>query len=180
MEHEHDSAGNALRTMSQVSDGYSAPAEACISYQTLYHALADFEADLHQHIHLKTTFCFLVRLPWRKHVEWLINEYNGSRTDRRKISCLTGSYGSPLGWSCLFRSRCLAVLAIKQSATGRRYRRRSLPPMDACCSPARQFAMARTFGNQPADRKSARSGDTEPMSLLTGARIIFTGSRRSC
>ena len=58
MEHEHDSAGNALRTMSQVSDGYSAPPDACISYQTLYHALADFEADLHQHIHLENNILF--------------------------------------------------------------------------------------------------------------------------
>ena len=50
MEHEHDSAGNALRTMREASCGYTAPADACISYQTLYKALADFEADLHQHI----------------------------------------------------------------------------------------------------------------------------------
>ena len=41
MEHEHDSAGNALRAMKQASNGYSAPADACVSYQTLYKALAD-------------------------------------------------------------------------------------------------------------------------------------------
>jgi regulator of cell morphogenesis and NO signaling len=44
MEHEHDSAGNALRAMREASSGYTAP-EACISYQTLYKALADFEGE---------------------------------------------------------------------------------------------------------------------------------------
>jgi len=58
MEHEHDSAGNALRAMRAASNGYSAPADACVSYQTLYKALADFEADLHQHIHLENNILF--------------------------------------------------------------------------------------------------------------------------
>jgi regulator of cell morphogenesis and NO signaling len=58
MEHEHDSAGNALRAMREASSGYTAPTEACISYQTLYKALADFEADLHQHIHLENNILF--------------------------------------------------------------------------------------------------------------------------
>jgi regulator of cell morphogenesis and NO signaling len=58
MEHEHDSAGNALRTMRSTSAGYVAPPEACTSYQTLYRALADFEADLHQHIHLENNILF--------------------------------------------------------------------------------------------------------------------------
>ena len=58
MEHEHDSAGNALRAMEQASNGYSAPADSCISYQTLYKALVAFEADLHQHIHLENNILF--------------------------------------------------------------------------------------------------------------------------
>ena len=58
MEHEHDSAGNALRAMNEATNGYSAPADACISYQTLYQALAAFEADLHQHIHLENNILF--------------------------------------------------------------------------------------------------------------------------
>ncbi len=58
MEHEHDSAGNALRAMRQASNGYSAPADACVSYQTLYKVLAIFEADLHQHIHLENNILF--------------------------------------------------------------------------------------------------------------------------
>ena len=58
MEHEHDSAGNALRAMNAVTHGYSAPDDACVSYQTLYKALAGFEADLHQHIHLENNILF--------------------------------------------------------------------------------------------------------------------------
>jgi regulator of cell morphogenesis and NO signaling len=58
MEHEHDSAGNALRAMREGSKGYNFPPDACISYQTLYKALVDFEADLHQHIHLENNILF--------------------------------------------------------------------------------------------------------------------------
>jgi regulator of cell morphogenesis and NO signaling len=58
MMHEHDSAGNALRTMHQQSANYTPPADACISYQTLYKALSDLESDLHQHIHLENNVLF--------------------------------------------------------------------------------------------------------------------------
>lgn len=58
MEHEHDSAGIALRSMRDASNGYAAPPDACISYLTLYKALAAFEADLHQHIHLENNILF--------------------------------------------------------------------------------------------------------------------------
>lgn len=58
MEQEHESAGHALRAMREASSGYTAPPEACVSYQTLYKALADFEADLHQHIHLENNILF--------------------------------------------------------------------------------------------------------------------------
>lgn len=58
MIHEHDSAGEALHAMRQASAGYTAPADACISFQTLYRALTEFEADLHQHIHLENNILF--------------------------------------------------------------------------------------------------------------------------
>lgn len=58
MEHEHDSAGNALRSMREASCGYTPPGDACVSYQTLYKALSEFEADLHQHIHLENNILF--------------------------------------------------------------------------------------------------------------------------
>jgi regulator of cell morphogenesis and NO signaling len=58
MEHLHDSAGHALKAMREASSGYTPPADACVSYQTLYQSLAAFEADLHQHIHLENNMLF--------------------------------------------------------------------------------------------------------------------------
>jgi regulator of cell morphogenesis and NO signaling len=58
MEHEHDSAGKALRALRATSNGYTAPPDGCISFQTLYKTLAEFEADLHQHIHLENNILF--------------------------------------------------------------------------------------------------------------------------
>jgi regulator of cell morphogenesis and NO signaling len=58
MEHEHDSAGNALRAMRAATNGYVAPEGACTNYQALYRALDEFEADLHQHIHLENNILF--------------------------------------------------------------------------------------------------------------------------
>jgi len=59
MMHEHDVAGSALRDLRRATNGFAPPPDACISYQTLYLALADFEADLHQHIHLENNILFL-------------------------------------------------------------------------------------------------------------------------
>ena len=58
MEHEHDSAGTALRAIRKASSDFVAPADACVSYETLYKALEAFEADLHQHIHLENNILF--------------------------------------------------------------------------------------------------------------------------
>ncbi len=55
---EHDSAGELLRRMRQVSMNYTLPADACMSFQMLYRALQEFEADLHQHIHLENNILF--------------------------------------------------------------------------------------------------------------------------
>lgn len=55
---EHDSAGEALRQFRSLTSGYAPPADACVSYQTLYRALAEFETDLHQHIHLENNILF--------------------------------------------------------------------------------------------------------------------------
>jgi regulator of cell morphogenesis and NO signaling len=58
MMQEHDGAGEALRSLRSVTGDYALPADACISYRTLYQALQDFEADLHQHIHLENNILF--------------------------------------------------------------------------------------------------------------------------
>jgi regulator of cell morphogenesis and NO signaling len=58
MELEHDSAGAALKEISSLSSNYGPPEGACFSYRTLYSALKEFEADLHQHIHLENNILF--------------------------------------------------------------------------------------------------------------------------
>ena len=44
--------------MRKANAGYRSPGDACINFQTLYKALADFETDLHQHIHLENNILF--------------------------------------------------------------------------------------------------------------------------
>jgi regulator of cell morphogenesis and NO signaling len=51
MEYEHESAGEALRELRKLTNGYTAPEDACDGFRSLYAAMADFEADLHMHIH---------------------------------------------------------------------------------------------------------------------------------
>ena len=55
---EHDTAGDLLKRLRGITDGYTTPPDGCISFQTLYQALAAFEADLHQHIHLENNILF--------------------------------------------------------------------------------------------------------------------------
>ena len=55
---EHDTAGELLRELREATSNYTTPEDACISYRTLYEALAAFEQDLHQHIHLENNILF--------------------------------------------------------------------------------------------------------------------------
>jgi len=55
---EHDNAGQILRELRALTSDYTVPSDACISYQTLYQALENFEKDLHQHIHLENNILF--------------------------------------------------------------------------------------------------------------------------
>lgn len=58
MEIEHDSAGEALRTVARESNNYAPPDDACPTFKTCYAALQAFETDLHQHIHLENNILF--------------------------------------------------------------------------------------------------------------------------
>jgi regulator of cell morphogenesis and NO signaling len=55
---EHDHAGDILRELRKLSRGYRVPEDACASYRAFYEALAAFEQDLHQHIHLENNILF--------------------------------------------------------------------------------------------------------------------------
>jgi len=58
MNMEHDGAGYLLCQIRQITSDFTVPPDACVSYQTLYKALEEFEKDLHQHIHLENNILF--------------------------------------------------------------------------------------------------------------------------
>jgi regulator of cell morphogenesis and NO signaling len=58
MMNEHDGAGDVLRRIRQLSNDFNPPADACVSYQSLYRAMEELEQDLHQHIHLENNILF--------------------------------------------------------------------------------------------------------------------------
>ena len=55
---EHDAAGELLRRIRELSNNFTPPADACISYETLYRRLEELEQDLNQHIHLENNILF--------------------------------------------------------------------------------------------------------------------------
>jgi len=58
MEHEHDSAGQALQRMRLLTNDYAPPADGCNTYHALFEGLRELEADLHRHIHLENNILF--------------------------------------------------------------------------------------------------------------------------
>jgi regulator of cell morphogenesis and NO signaling len=58
MEAEHTSAGNAMGRIRELSDNFTAPADACNTFKALYSELKEFEEDLHKHIHLENNILF--------------------------------------------------------------------------------------------------------------------------
>jgi regulator of cell morphogenesis and NO signaling len=58
MEHEHESAGSALRRLRELTGGYEVPEGACNTWRALWFGLAELETSLHQHIHLENNILF--------------------------------------------------------------------------------------------------------------------------
>ena len=58
MMHEHDSAGEALRRLRELTDDYQPPEGACTTWRALWHGLAALETALHEHIHLENNILF--------------------------------------------------------------------------------------------------------------------------
>ncbi len=58
MEDEHTTAGDALKRLRQLTDGYQVPAAACNSWRALWHGLAALEVAMHEHIHLENNILF--------------------------------------------------------------------------------------------------------------------------
>jgi regulator of cell morphogenesis and NO signaling len=58
MMEEHDAAAALVNRIHAASSAYTPPANACASYQALYRDLQEFEADLHEHVHLENNILF--------------------------------------------------------------------------------------------------------------------------
>lgn len=58
MMEEHDNEGERLRIISELSDNYTPPADACNTYRVAFAMLDEFEQDLHLHIHLENNILF--------------------------------------------------------------------------------------------------------------------------
>jgi regulator of cell morphogenesis and NO signaling len=55
---EHEPVGELLTQLNSVTSGYTTPADGCATYAACYQALAEFEADIHLHIHKESNVLF--------------------------------------------------------------------------------------------------------------------------
>jgi regulator of cell morphogenesis and NO signaling len=55
---EHDRAGKLLVELRRTTTDYTAPADACASYRTLYARLEALELDTHLHVHKENNVLF--------------------------------------------------------------------------------------------------------------------------
>lgn len=58
MEAEHTEAGAVLESIREITDNYTAPDYACVTYRALMSGLKELEQDLHLHIHLENNILF--------------------------------------------------------------------------------------------------------------------------
>ena len=55
---DHEEVGAMLKRLRELSSNYTPPMGACPSYQGLFHGLAEFEKDMHEHVHLENNILF--------------------------------------------------------------------------------------------------------------------------
>jgi regulator of cell morphogenesis and NO signaling len=55
---EHDSVGETMEKMRKLTNSYTPPEDACNSYKQLFHSLARFELEMHQHVHKENNILF--------------------------------------------------------------------------------------------------------------------------
>ena len=58
MEAEHQSAGDGMFEIRELTNNYTPPADACETYKISFKELKEFEKDLHKHIHLENNILF--------------------------------------------------------------------------------------------------------------------------
>ncbi len=68
MQTEHDAAGDICRKIAVLTQQYQPPIWACNTFKALYAKLAEFEEDLHIHVHLENNILFPKALLLEKQV----------------------------------------------------------------------------------------------------------------
>ncbi len=58
MEQEHEHAGDLLYKIRALTNRYTAPVDACTTFQVSLAELKEFEEDLHKHVHLENNILF--------------------------------------------------------------------------------------------------------------------------
>ncbi len=58
MEAEHEAAGGLAARLRELTDGFTPKAEACNTHRALLAGLAEFESDLHRHVHKENNVLF--------------------------------------------------------------------------------------------------------------------------
>ncbi len=58
MMHEHDTEGNRFRKISELTESYTPPEDACGTYKVAFALLKEFEEDLQLHIHIENNIMF--------------------------------------------------------------------------------------------------------------------------
>jgi regulator of cell morphogenesis and NO signaling len=58
MEREHDSAGNALEALRELTEDFTVPEWGCNTYRAMLDALETFERNMHTHVHKENNILF--------------------------------------------------------------------------------------------------------------------------
>lgn len=66
MEHEHDTAGDALGQIRRETSDYRVPDDACNTYRAMLDGLLKLEQDLHRHIHKENNILFPRAIEWER------------------------------------------------------------------------------------------------------------------
>lgn len=66
MKEEHSTEGERFHQIAALSNQYTPPPEACNTYRVTFSMLNEFEADLHQHIHLENNILFPMAIEMEK------------------------------------------------------------------------------------------------------------------
>lgn len=73
---EHNVEGERFRKISELSDNYNPPADACTTYKVAFSSLKEFEEDLHLHIHLENNILFPKAVALEKELNLQCSEIN--------------------------------------------------------------------------------------------------------